>query len=684
VATASLRLGIDVGGTFTDLAAVDVVTGRRISLKVTSTPQAPELGVMAALDRLIAHFPEPPRFQHIAHSTTIATNALLGQIHLELPRVIFLTTAGFRDVIEIGRQNRSEVYNLFVRRPKPLVERADRIGVRERMDYRGQVLLPLESREIDRVIGLLRGIKGAPAGAIAVGFLHSYANASHERAMGDAIRKAFPDIPATLSSEIDPEYREYERFSTAVVNAALTPIVRGYIERLSRALTGRGISAPLYVMQSNGGLAAASAIAATPAAIIESGPASGVIAAAELSRQTRIERALSFDMGGTSAKAGTIVDGAVQVAAEFEAAGATHSGRSVKGSGYPVRFPFVDLAEISAGGGTIAWIDVAGALRVGPISAGADPGPACYGRSERATVTDANVVLGRLNGTALAGGTFPIDARRSHEAVGRIGRAIGLSTEEAAAGIVRIVDSHMAKVLHIVTTERGLDPRDFTLIAFGGNGPVHACALADELGMRRIIVPAHPGVFSADGLLAAPLQAAFLKTLLVEARGASISEIDSVFTELEERARSVLGAQGANGSIAMRRRFDARYQGQSFELEIDAAGDAARTFHGEHRRRYGYSAEGEPVELVNARLTATAQLPGLPRTRAERAARAAGSRRIWLGTHVTAPVHDRSSLAAGTSIDGPALIEQPDTCTYVAPDWIAIADPDTLTLERSA
>jgi N-methylhydantoinase A len=302
MAAAILRVGIDVGGTFTDLAAVDTTTGERIALKVSSTPQAPELGVISAIRTILAMFPEP-RFEHIAHSTTIATNALLGQIHLELPRVVFLTTAGFRDVIEIGRQNRSEVYNLFVTRPKPLVAREDRIAVRERVDYRG-----------------------TPA-SIAVGFLHSYVNGDHERKLGAALARAFPEIPITLSCEIDPEYREYERFSTAVVNAALTPIVRGYIERLAAALKDLQIDAPLYVMQSNGGLADAQRIAAIPAAVIESGPASGAIAAADLARVAGIDRAISFDMGGTSAKAGAISGGAVQVAAEFEAADAQRTRR---------------------------------------------------------------------------------------------------------------------------------------------------------------------------------------------------------------------------------------------------------------------------------------------------------------------------------------------------------------------
>lgn len=682
MAGAILRVGIDVGGTFTDVAAVDTVTGESIALKVSSTPQAPELGVISALRSIVAMFPAAPRFEHIAHSTTIATNALLGQIHLELPRVVFLTTAGFRDVIEIGRQNRSEVYNLFVRRPKPLVARGDRIAVRERMDYRGEVLVALEQGEIERAIAAVRLRNPA---SIAVGFLHSYANGSHERKLGAALARALPEIPITLSCEIDPEYREYERFSTAVVNAVLTPIVRGYIERLAAALRSMQIEAPLYVMQSNGGLADARRIAAIPAAIIESGPAGGAIAAAELARGAGIAHAISFDMGGTSAKAGTIVDGAVQVAAEFEAAGSTHSGRGVKGSGYPVRFPFVDLAEISAGGGTIAYVDEAGSLRVGPLSAGADPGPACYGKSDRATVTDANVVLGRLNRQALAGGTFPIDARRSHSAIAELGRDLGLSIPETAAGIVRIVDSQMARVLHIVTTERGLDPRDFALIVFGGNGPLHACALAAELGIARIVVPKSPGVFSARGLLAAPLQTSLVRSVL---RAADLTErqLADLFDELEAQASSELRAQGAaRGELSMRRTFDARYHGQSFELEVEGTRRAANAFHDEHRRRYGYCAEEEPVEIVSARLTATAALPALPRSgQRNSSGAAAASREVWLdGSYAAAPVYDRAGLDAQAIVPGPALIEEADSGTYVAPGWKARLENSSLILERA-
>ncbi len=672
-----LRVGIDVGGTFTDLLAVDTESGERIVVKCASTPRAPEEGVLNALDRLFERFSQRPRIEYLAHSTTIATNALLGQMHLELPRVVFITTEGFRDVIEIGRQNRSEVYNLFVTRPKPLTAREDRLTVRERIDHRGNILVPLEEDEIARIVDEVRSHN---ADAVAIGLLHSYVNDAHERRIAQAIAAALPGLPVSRSAEVDPEYREYERFSTAVVNATLLPIVQRYIDRLSAALHARGIEAPLYVMQSNGGMAAAARASQRPAAIIESGPASGVIGAADLARKASAPRVLSFDMGGTTAKAGTIVDGVVQIATEFEAAGATHSGRSVKGSGYPVRFPFIDLAEISAGGGTIAWIDDAGSLRVGPISAGADPGPACYGRSDRATVTDANVVLGRLNPRALVGGTFPIDAQRSRDAIAGLAERIGLSLEETAAGIVRIVDAQMAKVLRIVTVERGLDPRDFSMVAFGGNGPLHGCALAEELGIRSMLVPRDPGVFSAHGLLVAELRASFVRPILRETTSVSDGEINRLFDELETQGRQTLREQGATEErMQFIREYDARYRGQSFELDVphqsDGAGVAHR-FHERHERRYGYAVREEPVEIVNARLTAIATLaPMREFVRTQPTITKAPpheQRAMWLnGAYVATPVYQREELPLDAVITGPALIEQYDTCTYVPPQWSA-------------
>jgi N-methylhydantoinase A len=682
MSAARLRVGIDVGGTFTDLEAFDA-RGTVMRLKVPSTPEAPERGVAAALYALRARFEEPPEIEFLGHSTTIATNALLGQEGLELPRIALVTTFGFRDVIEIGRQNRSEVYDLFTRRPRPLVARVDRMTVVERIDYRGSVIVPLDEESLRQAID---GLRERDVDAVAICLLHSYVNDEHERRIAEAIARALPDVPITRSSSIDPQYREYERFSTAVVNAVLAPIVQRYLE----SLRAQCEVPSLYVMRSDGGLSAISSVVARPAALLESGPAAGVIAAAALAPEE--PRLLAFDMGGTTAKAGAIVDGTVQVATEFEAAGKTHSGRPVKGSGYPVRFPFVDLAEVSAGGGTIAWIDDAGSLRVGPLSAGADPGPACYGHSERPTVTDADVVLGRLNQTHLLGGTFPVDAARSRAALALPANALGLSVEETAAGIVTLIDAAMSKVLRIVTIERGLDPRDFALVAYGGGGPLHACALADELGIARALVPAHPGIFSAEGLLVAAITAVGIEPVLCEVGDPGVDPA-AIFGRLEARGRDELVAQGVDAkTIRFARTYDARYRGQSFELSIPHAGGSdalSQQFHDAHHARYGYHVAGEPIELVNARSTASGRLPTVvtrssPRQRASSKGDARPEhRQVWIdGSFADVPVFQRDALPRD-SIEGPAIIEQYDTTTYVAPNWVCEAATEGyLTLRR--
>ncbi|MEO6834473.1 MAG: hydantoinase/oxoprolinase family protein [Candidatus Tumulicola sp.] len=690
-----LRVGIDVGGTFTDLAAADSERGEIVTVKVPSTPREPQRGVMRALEALFARYPSqpPPVIDFLGHSTTIATNALLGQVGLELPRVALVTTNGFRDLIEIGRQNRSAVYDLFVQRPPPLVAREDRFTVRERVDYRGEIIEPLDEASLERVCAELRA--RPDVAAVAVCLLNSYANDRNERRVAEAIVAALPGITIARSSEIDPQYREYERFSTTVVNAALAPIVARYLDRLSRELRAKGLRQPLYVMRSDGGMARSEYAISRPAATIESGPASGAIAAAALGARVGARRLLSFDMGGTTAKAGAIIDGVAQVVGEFEAAGKTHSGRAVKGSGYPVRFPFVDLAEVSAGGGTIAWIDDAGSLRVGPVSAGADPGPACYGTSQQPTVTDANVVLGRLNQTHLLGGAFPIDADRARAAVTALARPLGLGIEETAAGIVTLIDAQMSKVLRIVTTERGLDPRDFTMAAFGGGGPLHACALAGELGVTRVLVPKHPGIFSAYGLLAADVREHFVHPILRALDETDFSALESAFAVYERLGRDTLRDQGvAADSIGLRREFDARYAGQSFELTISHAASPeaiAQGFHAAHRARYGYDVPGDRVELVNARLTVFGSLPQadggarVGNRSGRRPAQPPTARRVWFdGEFVPTPVFARDALGKDATIEGPAIVEQYDACTYIGPGWSSNARGDLLVLDRKA
>ena len=639
---------------------------------------------------MLARYEERPAIRLLAHATTIATNALLGQIGLELPRTALVTTHGFRDVIELGRQNRSALYDLNVQRPRPLVRREDRFTVVERLDADGNVLQRLDESDIERVCAQLRD---ADFPTVAICLLHAYANDAHERRLEEAVRAALPQARVTRSSHVDPAYREYERFSTTVVNAVLAPIVVSYLEQLIGGLRELGIDASLYIMRSDGGLTTADGVLDRPAALIESGPASGATAAAALGKTMRLPRLLAFDMGGTTAKAGAILDGVVQVAHEFEAAGATHTGRGVKGSGYPVRFPFADLAEISAGGGTIAFVDAGGSLRVGPLSAGADPGPACYGRSDRATVTDANIVIGRLPQEALLGGTFPIDAARARAAVGSLARELHLGVEACAAGIVALVDHAMAKVLRIVTVERGLDPREFALVAFGGGGPLHACAVAQELEIARVVIPAHPGCFAAQGLLNAPLHADVSRSVLLDSEAAGDVMLLQWFAERETAARDDLTLHGAAGnSIVCSREYDARYRGQGFELTIAAGSpdEVATRFHEAHRARYGFDVRVEAVELVNARVRASGALSvaetAVPESAhdAEPAVERAAQRRALFidDAWIDAPVVARDTLSPGKRIDGPAIVEEYDCTTYLPPGWRLTTGADALELER--
>jgi N-methylhydantoinase A len=676
----SWRVGVDVGGTFTDLVATDA-TGTILRFKVATTPRAPEAGLLDALCTLLREI-DAAQIVQLSHASTIATNALLGQVHLDLPRVAFVTTEGFRDVLEIGRQARSSVYDLNVKRPAPLARREDRLTVRERIDYDGRVHVALDPQSVADAVATIRerGI-----GSVAVGLLNSYVNDAHELVVVAALRAALPELAITASSALVCEEREYERFSTAVVNAALMPVVRGYLERLATGVRALGVTAPVFVMQSNGGTAALAFVAERPATLVESGPASGVIAAAAVGATIGVANVLSFDMGGTTAKAGTIIGGAPEIAYEFEAAGSTHSGRASKGSGYPVRFPFVDLAEVSAGGGTIARLDTVGVLRVGPMSAGADPGPACYGKGSQPTVTDANVVLGRLNPVALVGGTFPIDAARSHAAVATVAAPLGGDVERTAAGIVALVDADMAKVLRIVSVERGLDPRDFVLMAFGGGGPLHACALADDLGMRRVVIPRHPGLFSALGLLAADVRATFSRSLVAPLDALTLGNARAAAAALTEDARTALRMQGVSAdAIRTVVELDVRYTGQSFDLTIPFDGDEtalAEAFHRRHERRYGYAARDERVELATVRVTGIGAHQGARPGRYIDSARddsghaRIGTRRAWdAGAFVDATIYDRERFLEGATFEGPAIVEQYDATSWIPAGWSATTD----------
>ncbi|HEU12718.1 MAG TPA: hydantoinase/oxoprolinase family protein, partial [Euryarchaeota archaeon] len=474
------HIGVDIGGTFTDIVIFDSYTGSMDVLKIPSTPE-PENAVIEALSNLRIGRDE---IGIINHATTVATNALLTKS--KIPKAALITNRGFRDVLEIGRQRRSEIYNLYFTRPRPLIPRKYRYTVKGRVLYDGSIYQELDYEELKRI---KKRILAEKIETIAVSMLNSYVNPSQEK----EIKEFFSDFKGKIfiSSEVDPQYREYERTSTTVVNAILSPIVSSYLDKLSNGIISLGIRSPIYVMGSNGGLNTISFASRMPISIIESGPGAGVMASLSLAKKLGIENVITFDMGGTTAKAGAIVKGEVEISNEFEAAGKTHSGRSIKGSGYPVRYPFIDLAEVSAGGGTIARVDEGGLLKVGPESAGSFPGPAAYNRGgTEPTVTDANIVLGRINQEYLLGGGMKIYPELSWKAIEeKVAEKLSMDAVEASKGIIRIVNNAMSRAISIVSIERGRDPRDFTMFSFGGAGPLHSCDLAEEIGIREIVVP---------------------------------------------------------------------------------------------------------------------------------------------------------------------------------------------------
>src|SRR5215470_4104304 len=504
----SWRIGVDIGGTFTDVVLVDEVRGQVGVVKVPTTPRDFARGVLDALVAAIgSRGIAPADVSWLAHATTVVTNALLEG---KGARTALVTTRGMRDVLELRRSARASLYDLFQDGPAVLVPRHLRLEVTERVDAQGAVVEPLRIDEVDDAIDF---IKRHDVEAVAVCFLYSFLNEEHECQVGARLRAARPDLPVFLSCEALPEIREFERASTTAVCAYVAPILASYLGRLEAAVTGMGLPSP-HIMGSSGGVFTLDEGLRMPAMAVESGPAAGVIAAALAGRQLGLADLISFDMGGTTAKASLIEGGVVQTTAEYEVGGGGNVRRWLHGTGHPIRVPVIDLAEVSAGGGSIAWIDPGGALRVGPESAGADPGPVCYGPSgTRPTVTDADLVLGYLNPVALLGGALPVSVERARAAIeAKIAKPLGLGVLEAAAGIVEVVNAGMAGALRIVSVERGHDPRDFTLVAFGGAGPVHAARLAEELDIPRVLIPPIPGGFSALGLVATDVRRDYART----------------------------------------------------------------------------------------------------------------------------------------------------------------------------
>jgi N-methylhydantoinase A len=669
--TAGFRVGVDIGGTFTDIVLLD--DGGRIHTKKVSS--SVDDYARANVDGLGELFGETGLgggdLTEVLHGTTVASNAIL---ELKGARTGLITTRGFRDVLEIRRIRMPKLYDLGWEKPPPLVERYLRAEVTERVDAQGTILTPLDPAEVERVLDRLLAEK---IEALAVCLLHSYANPVHEEQIAALVRTKAPGLTLSVSAEVLPEIREYERTSTTVINAYVMPIVRRYLGTLRSGLDGVGAKAPLLIMQSNGGLMTDEAASARPVHIIESGPAAGVVGAQALARKIGLGKIVTFDMGGTTAKASIVEDGEVSRATEYQVGGGIMAGsRLLTGAGYLLRVPAIDLAEVGAGGGSVVWIDPGGGLQVGPRSAGASPGPLCYdlGGTEP-TVTDANVILGFVNPHELAGGAVRLNAARASDIFeAKIARRLGLPLAEAAYGAHVIAASNMMRAIRAVSSERGRDPREYALFAFGGNGPVFAAGMARQLEMRRIVVPPAPGLFSSFGLLFADVEHHYVRTWRRRARAVDPSALGDVLARMEADARTRLAAEGFTGeAVRLRRSADCRYEGQSFELTVPVAGDAVtaqtlaeldEAFGREHERTYGHRAgPEEPVEIVSVRVVgqgipARPRLPDALRVDRVGVGRAGGSRRVYFGPDLgwrETPILDRPDLLVG----GPEMA--PDT-----------------------
>ena len=685
------RIGIDIGGTFTDIV-LSGPGGVRHAYKTLSTPGDYGRGIVAGIKGVLdAASIGPGAIERVVHATTLATNTIVehrGAV------TALITTEGFRDVLEMRRLRIPEMYTLNYPKPEPLVPRRLRLEVRERLGPDGEVRVPLDEASVERAIAR---ISAAGAEAVAISLIHSYADPAHEERIAEMVRAALGEaVFVTCSSEILPVIREYERTSTTVINAYLGPAMSAYFASLARHLDELKIAAPVQVMKSDGGLMSVAAAARKPAYIVESGPAAGVIGASRLAGGE--PDLISLDMGGTTAKASIIEGGAVARTGDFEVgAGINLSSKLVMGGGYALKLPVIDLSEIGAGGGSLVTIDAGGLMRVGPQSAGADPGPVAYGRGgTQPTFTDALVALGYLNPTHLIGGELALDAEAARAALMRsVARPLSRDLLDAAYGIFEVACNTMVRAVKAVSTYRGRDPRDFVLFAFGGNGPVVGAAIASLLEMRRVLVPLHPGVFSATGLLAADIEHEVTRAFFRRLGGLAPGALGEAFAGLEDRLEAVMEAEGHGAGAYLReRRADLRYAGQAHELTVcldDAMvgdlGALARAFGDEHERTYGHQAEAEEVECVAIRVVGRVPVEVLEarKPRLEKAP-VTGNRLAFFGAEagrLETPVLGRGDLEAG-AVKGPAIIEEYDATCVVPPGWtVRLSEGGALCLEAS-
>ena len=700
----SIRVGVDIGGTFTDIVFLDT-DGRIQTKKVPSSVDNYARAIVEGMRELLGD-PDVRRARtivdhvhdlmttsdvagrevaEIVHGTTVGANAILERRGAKTGLV---TTRGFRDVLEIRRIRMPRLYDLRWEKPRPLVERYLRLEVDERIDAQGKIQRPLDPADVERALDrlLAEGVE-----VLAVCLINAYANPAHEALIQEVVTRRAPGLPVCTSADILPEVRESARTSTTVINAYVMPVVQRYLKTLRDGLHGIGIAAPVLIMQSNGGLMTDEAAGRLPMHIIESGPAAGVIGAQAVARRLGLRKVISFDMGGTTAKASIVEDGEVHRAGEIQVGGGINAGsRLLTGAGYLLRVPAIDLAEVGAGGGSIVWLDAGGALQVGPRSAGASPGPVAYDQGgTEPTLTDANLILGYLNPGHLAGGAVKLNATRAHEALeARVARPLGLTLADAAYGAYVIAVSNMIRAIKAVSSERGRDPREYVLVAFGGNGPLFAPALAEALGIGRIVVPPAPGLFSSFGLLHAEVEHHYVRTYRARTRQVAGGQLDRVFAELEAEARAQLAVDGFGpAAMQLERSADLRYQDQSFELTVaiepgpldgPAIARLDEAFAREHERTYGHRAgPQEPVELIALRLVARG-VPAAPRVPdrvvhdREHGSEVAAARRAYFGRErrwLETLVIRRADLAGGRP--GPLIVEEYDATGLVPPGWHA-------------
>ncbi len=663
------RLAIDIGGTFTDLVALDEETGAILLGKDHTTPDDFARGVIATIDKSRL---DPAEVSQFVHGTTVVINAITER---KGAKVALITTRGFRDVLEIQRANRPDMYNLFYRKPQPFVPRRHRFEVEERLNYKGEVLQELNEGDVREAISRC---KQEGIASIAVCFVHSYANPDHEIRVRGLIEELYPQAHVTLSHEIIQEWREYERTNTAVLDAYVKPSTVRYLQSLEGDLDGKGLIATKYAMQSNGGMATFARGRKVPIYQIESGPVGGVIGAAMLGEVLQQENIISFDMGGTTAKVSLVEHGRLQIKTDY------HIEKTATFAGYPVKIPVVDIVEVGAGGGSIGWIDKGGALNVGPQSAGADPGPACYGRGgAEPTVTDANLLAARLNPDYFLGGEARLDGKRAEKAMEKIAQHFEIDTVKAAHGIIRVANANMRGALERVSIERGHDPRDFTMVAYGGAGGLHAPLLARELNIGKVVIPRAPGQFSAWGMLMTDLRHDFISTQIMPCDETSLSRMNGIFVEMSAEALRQFSEEGLPVEmVLLERLMDMRYRGQEHtvrtpvaveRLERENLGIVREKFHALHDQAYSFRLD-DPIEVVNFHVVAWGRVekPRLkPLSQDSKGISKAlkGERRVDFdeGGLLKSRIYERDLLPLGGEIEGPAIVEEPACTTIVYP-----------------